>query len=167
MERMTALARKTDPTKLMAFKPSNNTIELTADYVVATSLVQFTSSAKMKITYKNGSTFEGTFDEWKKDDDQRRQLFYLKTVVVGRKAKKVQAFMTPATDSERSWLTDKVDGLKNRFPLGCSQQVGRDSVTAFQRLFKGVFPDSKSYTLGLVDRGEDKPKAKVTTNVPA
>lgn len=166
MERMTALARKTDPTKQMAFTPSNNTIELTADYVVATSLVQFTSSAKMKITYKDGTFFEGTFDAWKADPASRKKFFTLQSVVIGRKAKKVQAFVTPTTDSERSWLTDKVDGLKNRFPLGCSQQIGRDSVTAFNRLFKGVFPDSGSYTLGLVDR-EDSDRKPVETNVPA
>jgi len=153
----------------MAYTPSKETIRLTSSYLVATATVQFSSSAKMKIEYKNGKTFEGTFDEWKADDDQRRQLFYLKTVVIGRKAKKIQCFLTPANDEEAALATHFIDGLDlGKFPKGNSQQVGRDHVTELNKLWTRVFPKSKSFTCGLVDRDEDKLKAKprVTTNVP-
>ena len=165
MERMTALARETDPPKPMAFKPSTEPIRLAADYMRATTLVQFTSSAKMKIEYKDGKTYEGTFDAWKADPAARKKLFLLKSVVVGRKAKKVQAFVTAVDDKERAWLVDQIDGLTRKFPAGNSQMVGRDDVTAFNRLFTSIFPDSKSYKLGLIDR-EDSKKEPVETNVP-
>ena len=165
MGRMTALARETDPPKPMAYTPSNQTIRLAADYMRATATVQFTSSAKMKVEYKDGKSYEGTFDAWKADPAERKKLFLLKSVVVGRKAKKVQAFVTPVDDKERAWLVDQIDGLTRKFPAGNSQMVGRDDVVAFNKLFTGVFPGSESIKLGLVDRDDSK-KEPVETNVP-
>lgn len=150
----------------MAYTPSKETIRLTSSYLVATASVQFDSSAKMKVTYKDGTTFDGTFTEWKADPAQRKRLFDLKTVVVGRKAKKVQAFITPANEEEKALVSYLTEGLTlGKFPKGNSQQVGRDHVTAMNRLWTRVFPDSESYKLGLVDRDDSK-KEPVETNVP-
>ena len=150
----------------MAYTPSKETIRLTSSYLVATASVTFESSAKMKVTYKDGTTFDGTFNEWKADPAQRKRLFDLKTVVIGRKAKKIQAFLTPANEEEAALATHLTEGLSlGKFPKGNSQQVGRDHVTALNRLWTRVFPGSTSYTTGLVDR-EDSKKEPVETNVP-
>ena len=150
----------------MAYTPSNQTIRLTSSYLVATATVQFSSSAKMKIEYKNGTTFEGTFDEWKADSVERNKFEYLKTVVVGRKAKKVQAFITPANKEEVALVSYLTEGLAlGKFPKGNSQQVSRNEVKAMNRLWTRVFPGSKSFSLGLVDR-EDSERDPGETNVP-
>jgi len=149
----------------MAYTPSNQTIRLAADYMRATATVQFTSSAKMKVEYKDGKSYEGTFDAWKADPAERKKFFMLKSITVGRKSKKVQAFLTPANDSEAVWLVNQVDGLERKCPVGMSQMVGRDDVVAFNKLFTGVFPGSESFKLGLVDRDDSK-KEPVETNVP-
>ena len=77
----------------------------------------------------------------------------------------MQAFLTPANDSEAVWLVNQVDGLERKCPVGMSQMVGRDDVVAFNKLFTGVFPGSESFKLGLVDRDDSK-KEPVETNVP-
>ena len=137
----------------MAYTPSNQTIRLTADYVTSTAVIQFSSKAKMTVTYRDGKDpFEGTFNEWIASPKDRDRFEQLSSVTVGRKAKKIQFFCTPEPGSpEEAWLIANIEGLKFKFPAGCAQQVGSQDARKFASNFRAMFQDTKALSFGIVD----------------
>ena len=145
----------------MATTYSNQNVRLTADYVTSTAVVQFSSKAKMTVTYRDGKDpFEGTFDEWIASPKDRDRFEQLSSVTVGRKQKKIQFFCTPEPGSpEEAWLIANTEGLNFKFPAGCAQQVGSHDARKFARTFRAMFQDTKALSFGLVDfvpRKEDE-----------
>tara|TARA_B100000131_G_scaffold152386_1_gene147780 strand:- start:1684 stop:2151 length:468 start_codon:yes stop_codon:yes gene_type:complete len=137
----------------MATTYSNQNVRLTADYVMSTAVVQFSSKAKMTVTYRDGKDpFEGTFAEWIASPKDRDRFEQLSSVTVGRKAKKIQFFCTPEAGSpEEAWLIANTEGLNFKFPAGCTQQVNSRDARKFARTFRAMFKDTKALSFGLVD----------------